>query len=266
MAPPGRRQASSAPRGREKTRERPFVFSAGWLSAFMLAVALPVHASSGEVWGFVDGAGVAHVADHAVDSRYTLLLRGREADSNDRVPGKTMSRNKLLTWLEFAPEVKAVQPLLREAEAATGTDAELLKAIIAVESGYKGDSVSPRGAVGLMQITPATAGRYLTREETAAKPVDEHLRDARSNILIGARMLADLTRRFGGIHLALAAWNAGEGRVRQSNGQMPAIAETRSHVHMVLELYWALLQQRQLGRARELRLAGPLPGAESSAQ
>jgi hypothetical protein len=241
-----------------------------WLLS-LLFTAASSHAAMDEVWGFVDGAGVAHVADHAVDSRYTLLLRGREVDDgNDRVPGKTMSRSKLLTWLEFAPEVKAAQPLLREAEAATGIDAELLKAVIAVESGYKGDSVSPRGAVGLMQITPATASRYLTREETAARPVDDHLRDARSNILIGARMLADLTRRFGGIHLALAAWNAGEGRVRRSNGQMPAIAETRAHVHMVLELYWALLQQRQLGRARELRLAGPLssaePGAESSAQ
>ncbi|MEK8031354.1 lytic transglycosylase domain-containing protein [Ideonella sp. DXS29W] len=215
-------------------------------------------AGTGEVWGFVDGAGVAHVADHAVDSRYSLLLKGGEADANDRVPGKTMSRNRLLTWLEFAPEVKAVQPWLREAEQATGIDAELLKALITVESGYKGDSVSPRGAVGLMQITPATAQRYLTREETTARPIDEHLRDARSNILIGARMLADLTRRFGGIHLALAAWNAGEGRVRRSNGALPEIEETRSHVHMVLELYWALLQQRQLGRARELRVAGPV--------
>jgi soluble lytic murein transglycosylase-like protein len=234
--------------------------------ALATLLGLPAQAANNEVWGFVDGSGVAHVADHAVDSRYTLLLRGREADAHDRVPGKTMSRSKLLTWLEFAPEVKAVQPLLREAEAATGTNAELLKAIIAVESGYKGDSVSPRGAVGLMQITPATASRYLTRDEVAARPVDEHLRDARSNILIGARMLADLTRRFGGIHVALAAWNAGEGRVRRSGGQVPEIAETRSHVHMVLELYWALLQQRQLGRARELRLAGPLPGAEPAAQ
>lgn len=240
-----------------------------WLPSILLALALlpqAVQAAAGEVWGFVDGAGVAHVADREVDSRYTLLLRGTAADANDHVPGKTMSRSKLLTWLEYAPEVKAVQPLLREAAQATGIDAELLKAVITVESGYKGDSVSPRGAVGLMQITPATAGRYLSREEAAAKPVEEHLRDARSNILIGARMLADLTRRFGGIHLALAAWNAGEGRVRQSGGQLPEIAETRSHVHMVLELYWALLQQRQLGRARELRVAGPAGAAEPGAQ
>ncbi len=224
------------------------------LATLLLAAASTAHA---ELWGYVDAAGTAHFADHAVDSRYTAVLRGELADGHDHVPGKTMARSKLLTWLEFAPEVKAVQPLLREAEAATGVDAELLKAVITVESGYRGDSVSPRGAVGLMQITPVTAGRYLTRGEAAARSVDEQLRDPRSNILIGARMLADLWRRFGGVDLALAAWNAGEGRVRQSGGQMPEIAETRAHVHLVLELYWALLQQRQLGQARAMRLAAP---------
>lgn len=224
------------------------------LATLLLAAA---SAAQAELWGYVDAAGTAHFADHAVDSRYTAVLQGAAADSNDRVPGKTMARSKLLTWLEFAPEVKAMQPLLREAESATGIDAELLKAVITVESGYRGDSVSPRGAVGLMQITPVTAGRYLTRDEVAARPIDEQLRDPRSNILIGARMLADLWRRFGGVDLALAAWNAGEGRVRQSGGRMPEIAETRAHVHMVLELYWALLQQRQLGQARAMRLAGP---------
>jgi soluble lytic murein transglycosylase-like protein len=230
-----------------------------WLALVLAAAALPVRA---ELWAYVDGAGVAHFADRALDSRYTPVLSGsgQDAAAGERVPGKTMTRSKLLTWLEFAPEVKAVQPLLREAELATGIDAELLKALITVESGYRRDSVSPRGAVGLMQITPATAERYLTRDEVARRPVDEHLRDARSNILIGARMLADLWKRLGGVDLALAAWNAGEGKVR--GGKLPAIDETRSHVHMVLELYWALLQQRQLGRARALQLTGGA-GAES---
>ncbi|HEV8689139.1 MAG TPA: lytic transglycosylase domain-containing protein [Ideonella sp.] len=232
------------------------------LLALALAGSLPpAHATGGaEVWGYVDAAGVAHFADHAIDSRYMAVLRG-QGTAGPRVPGKTMTSDKLLTWLEFAPEVKAVQPWLREAEAATGIDAELLKAVITVESGYKADSVSPRGAVGLMQITPVTAERYLTREEIAARPVNEHLRDARSNILIGARMLADLWHRFGGVHLALAAWNAGESRVR--GGQMPQIAETRSHVHQVLELYWVLLQQRQFMQAQPGSLALRLvePGA-----
>jgi soluble lytic murein transglycosylase-like protein len=220
-----------------------------------------------ELWAYVDGQGVAHFADRALDSRYTPVLRSaREATERgeavgEHVPGKTMARSSLLTWLEFAPEAKAVQPWLREAEEATGVDAELLKALIAVESGFRADRVSPRGAVGLMQIAPATAERYLTREELAGRPVDEHLHDPRSNVLVGARLLADLWRRLGSIDKALAAWNAGEARVRRAGGALPAIPETRAHVQMVLELYWALLQQRQLGHARDLRLAGPDGGA-----
>ena len=78
-------------------------------------------------------------------------------------------------------------------------------------------------------------------------PAAERMLDARTNVFTGARMLADLTRRYGGIDIALAAWNAGEGTVRRAGGQMPDIAETEAHVHMVLELYWALLQ-RELPR------------------
>jgi hypothetical protein len=230
--------------------------------ALWLWSAASVQPAQAELWGHVDAAGVAHFADHQADSRYTPVLRGGEGSggpSDLRVPGKAMAGASLLTWLEFAPEVKVLQPLLREAEQATGIHAELLQALIAVESGYRVDSVSPRGAIGLMQIMPASAGRYLTPEEAAARPVDAHLREARGNVLIGARMLADLWRRLGGVDRALAAWNAGEGRVRRSAGRLPDIAETRSHVHIVLELYWALLQRRQFTAGTQpLRLATPV--------
>ena len=73
--------------------------------------------------------------------------------------------------------------------------------------------------------------------------------------MIGARMLADLSQRYGGVDVALAAWNAGEANVRRAGGKMPPFDETRAHVHMVLELYWTLLQQRQQGQARALNLS-----------
>ena len=56
---------------------------------------------------------------------------------------------------------------LREAASRHGVDAELIKAIIAVESGYQRGAVSPRGALGLMQITPETASRYATPADAA---------------------------------------------------------------------------------------------------
>ena len=211
------------------------------------------HAQSPTLYGFVDGAGVAHLSYQQPDTRYQPVLRER-SDENGRVPGKAHDRTTLLTWLEFAPEVKALQPVLRKAEKVTGVDAELLKAIITVESGYQRNLVSPAGAIGLMQITPDTGLRYATKAEVSAQTMDEHLRNPQLNVMTGARMLADLTRRYGSIAVALAAWNAGEGTVRKAGGKVPRIAETQAHVHMVLELYWALLQRRQQGQARELNL------------
>ena len=192
------------------------------------------------LWGYVDGAGVAHFATSQIDSRYDQVLR---EDGDHRVLGKTQGTDGLLTWLEISPDVKALQPVLDEAARSTGVDEELLKAVITVESNYNPRAVSPRGAVGLMQLTPVTADRYGTREERQT-PAARRMLDARTNVLTGARMLADLTRRYGGIDIALAAWNAGEGNVRKAGGQMPDIAETEAHVHMVLELYWALLQRK----------------------
>ena len=228
-----------------------------WACAALLLAALAPLAAHAQLWGYVDGAGTAHFAERAVDSRYRPVLSERP-DRFGAVPGKSQGGLGLLTWLAFAPEVKAVQPWLREAERATGVDAELLMAIIAVESGYKADAVSPRGAIGLMQITQPTADRYAPRSELARHGSEQLLRNPRLNVLTGARMLADLARRLGGVDVALAAWNAGEGQVRRFGGKMPPFAETQAHVHLVLELYWALLQQRQQRSVRAMSLwAGP---------
>jgi len=235
-------------------------------AAFLLHRAVPglllaaCGAAQASLWGYVDGQGVAHMAAHQVDSRYSLVL-GEERPEAGRVAGKTDSAGGLLTWLDIAPEAKAVRHLLREASQQTGVDTELLTAVIAVESGFNPKAVSPRGAIGLMQLMPDTANRYATREE-ARRPAAQRLLDARTNILTGARMLADLTRRFGSIDLALAAWNAGEGTVRRAGG-MPPIDETVAHVQMVLELYWALLQRNLPRQAQEMRLA---PAAAAASQ
>lgn len=223
----------------------------------LLAVLLLAGASAAaraEVWGYVDARGVAHVAPRQLDGRYQLLLG--DGPGIARVAGKSDAPRGLLTWLEIAPEVRVLRPWLNEAARAHGVDRELLTALIAVESGFDARAVSPRGALGLMQITPETGERYAAAHERQ-RPVDERLLDARTNIHTGARMLADLNRRFGRIDLALAAWNAGEGAVRRAGGAMPAIDETRAHVQLVLELYWALLQRSHHQHARQLRVTVP---------
>lgn len=205
-------------------------------------------------YGFVDGAGVAHVASAPLDARYRPLLGPRAQN----VPGKADRTAAVLTWLEIAPEVRALRPWLREAAHAHGVDLLLLKALIAVESGFDPGAVSPRGALGLMQIMPASGDRYATADERRT-PAAQRLRDPRTNVHTGARMLADLLRRFGRVDLALAAWNAGEGRVRRAGHRLPRIAETEAHVQMVLELYWALLQREQVRRAHTLRVLPAQP-------
>jgi len=215
-----------------------------------LCLAAACGAANAELWSYVDGHGVVHLSKRQVDTRFRLVLGERSAALP--VPGKADDAGRLLVWLDIAPEVKAVQPWLREAARQHGVDAELLKAVIAVESGFDARAVSPRGALGLMQITVDSGDRYASDAERI-RPAAERLLDPRTNIHTGARMLADLLRRHPRIDHALAAWNAGEGTVRRHGG-LPPIDETRAHVQQVLELYWALLQQNLGTRARGLLL------------
>jgi soluble lytic murein transglycosylase-like protein len=207
------------------------------------------------LWGYVDGDSVAHFADRQLDSRYGLVIGDPAASAPkiERVPGKTTSPSAILTWLEIAPEVKRVQPWVREAATRNGVDSELINALIAVESGFNERAVSPRGAVGLMQIMPATAAPLMSQGESR-RHVAEQLAEPRTNIGVGARLMADLLKRHQRIDLALAAWSAGDDAVRRSGGEMPAIGETRAHVHQVLELYWALLQRRQSRGAQQMKV------------
>jgi len=207
------------------------------------------------LWGYVDGDGVAHFADRQLDSRYSLVIgdSAASAPAAIKVPGKTTSASAILTWLEIAPEVKRVQPWVREAAARHGVDRELINALIAVESGFNERAVSPRGAVGLMQIMPATAAPLMPKGDDQ-RDVAERLAEPRTNIGVGARLIADLIKRHQRIDIALAAWSAGNEAVRRSGGQMPAIDETRAHVQQVLELYWALLQRRQSRGAQQMKL------------
>lgn len=207
------------------------------------------------LWGYVDAQGVAHFANRQVDSRYSLVLSdpGEPTVAPDKVPGKTSAPASILIWLEIAPEVKRVQPWVREAASRHGVDAELINALIAVESGFNDKAMSPKGAVGLMQLMPATAQRFMAKD-LEPRQVATRLAEPRINITVGTRLMADLLKRHRRIDIALAAWSAGDGAVQRSGGQMPAIDETRAHVHQVLELYWALLQRRHSRGAQEMRL------------
>jgi soluble lytic murein transglycosylase-like protein len=107
---------------------------------------------------------------------------------------------------------------------AHGVDPFLVRALIQVESGYRPKARSPKGAMGLMQLMPATAREYKVRNPFEPK----------ANIEGGIRHLKSLIDRFG-VELALAAYNAGEGAVRKFKG-IPPYRETRNYVTRILSL------------------------------
>ena len=108
---------------------------------------------------------------------------------------------------------------------AHGVDPLLVRALIQVESNYQPRARSSKGAMGLMQIMPATAREYRVRNPY----------DPRTNIEVGVKRLKDLLDRWGAVDLALAAYNAGEGAVEKFKG-VPPYRETRSYVSRILAL------------------------------
>lgn len=223
--------------------------------AIVLSLLVSGGGAHAALWGYVDGEGVAHFAERQLDSRYGLVIDDakRPAKAPDKVPGKTTPSSAILTWFDISPDVKRVQPWVHEASNRHGVDAELINAVIAVESGFNERAVSPRGAVGLMQLMPTTAARFLGKGDNL-RVTAERLAEPRTNIAVGAQLLAELLKRHPRIDIALAAWSAGDEAVRRSGGQMPPIDETRAHVHQVLELYWALLQRRHSRSAQQMKL------------
>jgi len=114
--------------------------------------------------------------------------------------------------------------LIHDAATRAGVDPLLVRAVIQVESAYQPTARSPKGAMGLMQLMPATARRYAVRDPY----------DPSSNIEAGTRHLKMLLDRFE-LSLALAAYNAGEAAVERFRG-IPPYRETQDYVRQVLRL------------------------------
>lgn len=116
-----------------------------------------------------------------------------------------------------------------------GVPTSLLDAVIAQESGYKYWAISPKGAMGMMQIMPGTATQL-----GLADPFN-----SLANMRAGARYLREQLDRFGRVDLALAAYNAGPHRRSLKEGRLPMISETLSYVQTIL-INWARLSPRNV--------------------
>ena len=152
-------------------------------------------------------------------------------------PGGAFAPPKILAYFDVSPNYKAVKHLLKDASLKFDIDFELLQAVIATESGFDTHAVSPKGAVGLMQLIPPTAERYGVKADKNAA-VAKKLTDPQINIKAGARYLSDLIRLFPGqLELALASYNAGPGAVQRAGNKIPNYPETINYVKTVMQLY-----------------------------
>lgn len=190
-----------------------------------------------DIYGYVDEQGVSHFSAEKSDARYQLLARGNRFGSLELQPsgrGKPALANRLIEH----PNLKTYEPMLKTASIEFAVELALLKAVMAAESGFNPDAISPKGAIGLMQVMPSTAERYGLRADKG-KTLEQKLRDPKTNIRLATRYLADLFKLFPEQrNLVIASYNAGEGAVRQYKNDIPPFPETRSYVQLVTQLYY----------------------------
>lgn len=193
----------------------------------------------GDVFKYVDKEGKIYFTDSPLeDSDYRLEWKRNAKkfiDDNDKrlvamgrrkphgptkgVPPKRLSvrRNLYANLIERTARQFNLHP-------------ELLHAVIRAESAYNPNAVSPAGAIGLMQLMPATAARYGVSD----------IYDPAQNIRGGARYLRFLLDLFkNDLRLALAGYNAGENAVAKYGNQIPPYKETQNYVRKVLQFLWA---------------------------
>jgi soluble lytic murein transglycosylase-like protein len=195
--------------------------SALFFAALLTAAGAGAHS---RIYTYMDADGVKHFTDVPDNNRYRLLVLSPQDLTRS---GEHYNATLLARAAQY-------DSIIERAATSAAVEANLLRAVIVVESGFNSRAVSKRGAVGLMQLMPATASRF-----GVSNPYDP-----KQNVHAGARYLKFLMNRFGqNVRLALAAYNAGEDAVDRNGGQIPPFAETMAYVPKVLKIYRMLSDQ-----------------------
>ena len=178
---------------------------------YVLAIASYARA---DIYRYVDEDDIVHFTDAPTDKRFKIFLRDLKRDK------------ELRTKLKYASSVNPAEfeQLIKSCSAKYGVNSSLIKAVIHAESGYNPNAVSSKGASGLMQLMPATA--------KSLKVADRF--NPKDNVEGGVKYLRFLLDTFrGDVSLAVAAYNAGLGKVAKYGG-IPPYNETRTYVNRVL--------------------------------
>jgi len=151
-----------------------------------------------------------------------MLESGQDSSPFPKQPPLPSPRSAKIAYSGSRAAPATLEDAIGKASRDSGLDSSLIRAVIHAESGGDSSAVSPKGAIGPMQLMPGTAA------ELGVDP-----RDPVQNILGGSRYLAALKKQFGNESMALAAYNAGPGAVERHGG-IPPYPETQAYVRHVL--------------------------------
>lgn len=181
----------------------------------LFAVTLPPLSAQADIYKYEDDEGVLHFTDAPTSRKFKIVMRDIEKD-------KRLRTNFGFTRVARNPA--EFDGIINSCAHEFGVDRSLVKAVIHAESGYNPRAVSGKGAAGLMQLMPGTARDLKVAD--SFNPSD--------NIRGGVRYLRFLLDTFkGNVSLALAAYNAGLGKVAKYGG-VPPYEETQNYVSKVL--------------------------------
>ena len=181
------------------------------------------------------GAAADHIVQTMDESGHRIYINAADSSSAS-------------AKLDPGSSSRSLPFMVREAAARHHIDPALVHAIVRVESGYDSHALSNKGAMGLMQLIPATARRFGVK----------HPYDARENLEGGTTYLRYLLDRFNGnLPLSLAAYNAGENSVLRHGG-IPPYAETQAYVRKITSIYSPVAPQAVNGGGTEITEKPPI--------
>jgi soluble lytic murein transglycosylase-like protein len=189
-----------------------------WLlaAAALLLCSVPAHA---QIYAWRDANGHLVLSDKAKDPSAKTYSLSPAVDT--KLVAKTGDELAVRTTRPLNKRAAQFQPLIEEHAALNMVNVDLVRALIQAESAFNPRAVSPKGALGLMQLMPATAAEYGVVD--AFNPAE--------NIRAGVKYLKQLLDSYQGrVELALAAYNAGPGAVKKYGGKVPPYKETQNYV------------------------------------
>jgi hypothetical protein len=210
---------------------------------FLLCSALSICGSAGEIVHLTSGFEIEALSHTADGSRFHFQLLGgslelpaSDVSTIEVIPDRDERKSGTVT--AGVAQYSSAEQAIKTAADSQGLPVEFVRSVARMESGYNQKAVSPKGAIGLMQLMPSTAKTLGVKPDLMA-----------DNAEGGAKYLRELLVRYNGdAALALAAYNAGPDAVKKYGG-IPPYAETRQYVVRVLHEYARQQSAKKIGKA-----------------